>query len=91
MILLSFPELLILISLHTTEVEELHAINFYKKKLGILFILSSFLKGIVSWDFDSIFTILSFSLEVKQLPLDILFFQFWCFRIKIISYMIFSA
>jgi hypothetical protein len=50
-----------------------------------------FLKGIVSWDFDSIFMILSYSFDVKLLPLDILFFQFWCFHIKIILYMIFSA
>jgi hypothetical protein len=50
-----------------------------------------FFKGIVSWDFDSIFMILSYSLDVKQLPPDILFFKFWCFHIKIISYMIFST
>jgi hypothetical protein len=48
-------------------------------------------KGIVSWDFYSIFMVLSYSLDVKELPLDILFFQFWYFHIKIISYMIFSA
>jgi hypothetical protein len=49
------------------------------------------LKGIVSWDFDSIFMILSYSFDVKLLPLDILFFQFWCFHIEILLYMIFSA
>jgi hypothetical protein len=30
-------------------------------------------KGIVSWDFDGIFIILSYSLYVRQLPLDIFF------------------
>jgi hypothetical protein len=37
------------------------------------------LKGIVSWDFDSIFMILSYSFDVKLLPLDILFFPILMF------------
>jgi hypothetical protein len=40
-------------------------------------------KGIVLWDFDSIFIILSYSLDVKQLPLDILFFNFDVYRLKL--------
>jgi hypothetical protein len=42
-------------------------------------------KGIVSWDFDGIFMILSYSLDVRQLPLDILFYIL-CFHISILSF-----
>jgi hypothetical protein len=44
---------------------------------------SSHVKGIVLRDFDSIFMILSYSLDVKQLPLDILFFIFDVFILKL--------
>jgi hypothetical protein len=37
------------------------------------------IKGIVSWDFDIIFMILSYSFDVKLLPLDILFFSILMF------------
>jgi hypothetical protein len=40
------------------------------------------LKGIVSWDFDGIFMLLSYSLDVRQLPLNILFFNFDVFIFK---------
>jgi hypothetical protein len=41
-----------------------------------------YFKGIVSWDFDGIFMILSFSLDVRQLPLDILFLKFYVIIFK---------
>jgi hypothetical protein len=47
-------------------------------------------KEIVSWDFDSIFMILSFSLDVKQLPLDILFFIFDVFILKLYHILFFQ-
>jgi hypothetical protein len=40
--------------------------------------------------FDGIFMILSYSLDVRQLPLGNLFFQFLCFHIQIIIYDLFS-
>jgi hypothetical protein len=39
-------------------------------------------EGIVSWDFYGIFMILSYSLDVRQLPLDIRFFKFYVFIFK---------
>jgi hypothetical protein len=45
---------------------------------------SRIIKGIVSGDFYGIFMILSYSLDVRQLPLDILFFNFDVFIFKII-------
>jgi hypothetical protein len=47
-------------------------------------------KGIVSRDFDVIFMVLSYSWDVWQLPLDILFFNFDVFTFTLL-YIIFSA
>jgi hypothetical protein len=53
----------------------------HTEKLGCPLI--SALKGIVSWDFDGIFMILFYSFYVRQLPLDILFFNFDVFIFKL--------
>jgi hypothetical protein len=45
-------------------------------------------KGIVSWDIDGIFMILSYSLDGRQLPLDILFILILCFHILILIIML---
>jgi hypothetical protein len=47
-------------------------------------------KGIVSWDFDSIFMILSYSFDVKLLPLDILFFSILMFSYSYWNYIIYD-
>jgi hypothetical protein len=46
------------------------------------------IKGIVSWDIDGIFMILSNSLDGRQLPLDILFILILCFHILILILML---
>jgi hypothetical protein len=50
---------------------------FYKKPLDTLTLFfSTFLtlKEIVSWDFDGVFRILSYSLDVGHVPLHVLLF-----------------
>jgi hypothetical protein len=46
----------------------------------------TYFKGIVSWDIDGLFIILSYSLDVGHLPLGILFFLILCFHIYILSF-----
>jgi hypothetical protein len=46
------------------------------------------LKGIVSWEIDGIFKILSYSLDGRQLPVDILFILILCFHILILILML---
>jgi hypothetical protein len=41
------------------------------------------LEGIVSCDFDGVFMILSYSLDVRHVPLHILFYFIVCFHSKI--------
>jgi hypothetical protein len=45
--------------------------------------IRSKMKGIVSWDFDGILMILSYSLDVRQLPVNTLFFNFDVFIFKL--------
>jgi hypothetical protein len=47
---------------------------------SLLTVIVDFIKGIVSWDFDGLFMILSYSLDVRQVPHDILLLIL-CFHI----------
>jgi hypothetical protein len=70
-----------------------YIIKFLSKDCYLKFILTQFFlekyfwgfsfKGIVSWDFDGLFMILSYSLDVRQVPPQILFFKFYLFIFKL--------
>jgi hypothetical protein len=56
--------------------------------IKLFFYYTKSFKGIVSWDIDGLFMILSYSLDVGPLPLGILFILILCFHILIFILML---